>query len=100
MKTKEKSVEQYLRAEVEARGGVCIKLDPANNKGFPDRLVLLPRRTVVFAEIKRPHGGRVSEHQEAWAQRLLALGNLFWFFRSHEDVARFVETYDKEHADA
>lgn len=100
MKTKEKSVEQYLRAEVEARGGDCIKIDPANNKGFPDRLVLLPGGVAALVEAKKPSGGRVSEHQEAWAQRLLSMGFTHRYIWSREDAARFIETYDKENADA
>lgn len=100
MKTKEKSVEQYLRAEVEARGGDCIKLDPANNKGFPDRLILLPGGVATLAEVKKPSGGRVSEHQEYWAQRLRSLGFAHRYVWTREDAARFIETYDKEHANA
>lgn len=95
MKTKEKSVEQYLRAEVEARGGVCIKLDPANNKGFPDRLVLLPYSVALLIEVKRPKGGVVSGHQEVWHERLARMGHVVSVRSSVEDVDKAMGWYDR-----
>ena len=63
----EKSIEQYLRKQVVARGGMCMKLD--SEKGQPDRLVLTPLGRHVFVEVKRP-GGRVSEIQQDYHRRL------------------------------
>ena len=53
---------------------MTIKLNPFGVKGIPDRLVLLPGARVIFCEVKRPQGGRLSEHQAIWLRRLHAMG--------------------------
>jgi len=73
-RTRERSIELYLVHAVTDRQGLAIKLDPVNQRGAPDRLVLLPGGRVVFVEVKRPHGGRVSKHQRAWQRKLKRLG--------------------------
>jgi hypothetical protein len=70
----EKSVEDYLKREVERRGGLCLKLKPEGARGIPDRLVLLPNGVVLFVEVKRPRGGVVAELQHWWARRIRGLG--------------------------
>ena len=72
-RTRERSIELYLVHAVTDRQGLAIKLDPVNQRGAPDRLVLLPGGRVVFVEVKRPRG-RVSKHQRAWQRKLKRLG--------------------------
>lgn len=48
----EKTLEARLRKEVEARGGMALKLGSQNHRGLPDRLVLMPGGLTYFAEIK------------------------------------------------
>ena len=48
----EKAVEKLLVTEVKKRGGLCIKLVTTFFSGLPDRLVLLPDKTVYFVELK------------------------------------------------
>jgi chromosomal replication initiation ATPase DnaA len=52
----EKYIENYLKKEVEKRGGKAIKLLPFNFNGLPDRLCLLPGGRLFFAETKRANG--------------------------------------------
>ena len=70
----EKSVEDYLVAEVAKRGGLCIKLNPKGYKGIPDRLVVMPGGFVMFAELKRPKGGVTAQLQYWWLKRLWGMG--------------------------
>jgi hypothetical protein len=46
------------------------------SKGVPDYLILLPGR-VVFVELKRRHGGRVSPEQLEWGEALVKSGASF-----------------------
>ena len=54
-----KFVEECSKIEVKA-----IKLEVQGDKGWPDRLCLLPNGITVFVEFKRPGGGEVSQHQK------------------------------------
>ena len=56
----ENEVESYLRRRVEQAGGRCVKFVPDFARGFPDRIVLLPRGVLVWVETKRPRGGVLS----------------------------------------
>lgn len=60
---KESVVERELRERVKAQHGICVKTRAIGRRGFFDRLIVLPGPRIVFAEIKRPRGGRVSAHQ-------------------------------------
>lgn len=86
--TKEVSIELYLKSEVERCNGLCIKLVPFSLKGIPDRLIVLRGPVVIFAEVKRPSGGKISRHQQYWKRRLEALGcsHRFIFTRACVDA--------------
>lgn len=72
----ERDIEQKLRKMVEKHGGLCLKWVCPGWSGVPDRIILLPGGCVIFAETKRPKGGRLSRMQTWWHDRLRALG--FW----------------------
>ena len=42
--------------------------------GFPDLIIFLSGKRVVFVELKSSSGGRVSESQKDWMRVLLGLG--------------------------
>jgi hypothetical protein len=88
----EKSVEDYLFAEVAKRGGLCIKLNPKGYKGIPDRLVILPRGQVIFVELKRPKGGIIARLQWWWLNRLWSLGVGARFAISKAEVDELLST--------
>ncbi len=48
----EANIERYLKKSVEKMGGLCLKFISASMRGLPDRVVLLPRGRIIFAEIK------------------------------------------------
>jgi hypothetical protein len=74
--TLEKDIETKLRKMVEARGGLCLKWVCPGWSGVPDRIILLPGGRVMFAETKRPKGGKLSPLQNKWKLWLNKLG--FW----------------------
>lgn len=91
MKDLESSVEQYLRRKVEAAGGRCVKFDPGNYRGWPDRIVLLPGGVVVWVETKRPSGGRVAPAQRIAHEELLRLGQDVKIVWSKDEVDELLE---------
>ena len=72
----EKDIEKKLREMVESHGGLCLKWVCPGWSGVPDRIILLPRAHVIFAETKRPKGGKLDKLQLWWQKKLRALG--FW----------------------
>lgn len=69
----EKTLEARLRKEVEARGGMALKLGSQNHRGLPDRLVLMPGGNTYFAEIKTT-GKKPTELQRHCHEQLRSLG--------------------------
>ena len=86
---RETTVEQYLRGKVEQRGGRCVKFDPSHNRGWPDRIVILPG-TLAWVETKRPRGGVVSDAQRVAHEDLRRLGQTVVIISSREEVDRFL----------
>lgn len=70
----ENEVEGHLRRRVEKAGGLCVKFLPDFARGFPDRIVLLPRGVLVWVETKRPKGGVLSPVQKVQHVLLRRLG--------------------------
>jgi len=90
MQERERAVEQYLRRQVEARGGRCVKFDPSSARGWPDRIVLLPRGHLIWVELKRPEGGKVSSAQRVAHEELRRLGQNVVVLKSKEEVDEFL----------
>lgn len=95
----ESIVEDYFVARVEALGGVAEKTRAIGSRGYFDRVAVVPetgadietRRTVtvarvIFAELKRPKGGRLAEHQRRRRDRYVAMGAEAVVLSSKEDV--------------
>lgn len=85
----ERDIEQKLRRMVERRGGWCLKWVCPGWAGVPDRIILLPRGRVIFAETKRPKGGRLSKLQEKWHDWLVELGFEVWTIWNLDDLEAF-----------
>lgn len=95
----ESSVEEYFVARVEALGGVAEKTRAIGSRGYFDRVAVVPvwyGRThpkigqpvarVIFAELKRPKGGRLAIHQAERRDRYVAMGAEAVVLKSKEDV--------------
>lgn len=88
----EKFLEQKLVRSVRAAGGLCLKWSSPGAAGVPDRIVLLPGGRVIFVEMKRPQGGRLSRLQKWWARELLDRGFAYDCIWDEDDLQLFVET--------
>ena len=91
-RTKEVSVEDHLREQVQRAGGFCIKLPADLAAGIPDRLVILPNY-VLFVELKRPFRGRVSVTQKWWHDRLRDMGHYSAIIRTKAEVDELMRIY-------
>lgn len=69
--------------------GRFLKIKLENERGFPDRRVLLPGGVSAYVELKRPDGtGKPSPHQSYWIKVLNELGQDAFFC---EDFDTFVQ---------
>ena len=85
----EKFLEQKLVRRVKVAGGMCLKWSSPGAAGVPDRIVLLPGGRVVFVEMKRPKGGRLSKLQKWWASELTDLGFTYNCIWNENDLQEF-----------
>lgn len=90
----EKQIERYLVKETEAIGCWCLKFPPLFFRGFPDRMVLVPKSKrkparVVFVELKRL-GLQPTLIQTKVHQRLRALGFEVHVLDSKESIDTFI----------
>ena len=85
----EREIEAALVRRVKAAGGLCLKWTCPGWTGVPDRLVLLPGGLIIFVELKRPKGGRLSTMQKWWAKQLIDLGFHYDQVWDQEDLELF-----------
>ena len=85
----EKEIEKKLKDMVQQHGGLCLKWVCPGWSGVPDRIILLPGGYVIFAEVKRPKGGTLSELQKYWGKKLKALGFPCWVIWDEDDLQSF-----------
>lgn len=69
----EKTLERKLNSEIKKLGGWSVKLLPHLTTGLPDRLCLLPKGVLFFAEIKTTNK-RPTAVQELIHKKLKRLG--------------------------
>jgi hypothetical protein len=89
--TLESSVEAYLKAQVEKRGGWCVKFVPFYQAGLPDRICFLPGGRIHLVELKRPKTTRLRHAQERVRERLAALHIDVQVINSRELVDQYIE---------
>lgn len=89
MTEQERDIERALVGAVKKAGGLCLKWVCPGWSGVPDRIVLLPGGRVIFVEVKRPKGGRLSELQKKWAKILMDLGFDYYTIWSKKELELF-----------
>ena len=82
----EKDIEQKLRVTVNNLGGLCLKWVCPGWSGVPDRIILMPGGHVIFAELKRPKGGRLSPMQIFWRRKLQGFGFFVTYIFTDKDI--------------
>ena len=82
----EQEIENKLRRMVTIHGGLCLKWVCPGWTGVPDRLVLLPGGILMFVELKRPKGFKISSMQKWWKRKLSGLGFDFCFVYCEQDI--------------
>ncbi|HGH7602135.1 TPA: VRR-NUC domain-containing protein [Streptococcus pyogenes] len=64
---REKFIEEKLVSEVKKQGGLCPKFVSPGFDGMPDRIILMPKRRIAFAELKakgnKPRLLQLSRHR-------------------------------------
>lgn len=85
---RENQIESYLVMCVAGLGGEVRKVKWVGRRGAPDRLVMLPGRS-VWVELKAP-GEKVKPHQAREHERMKAMGQKVVVIDSYEGVANLV----------
>ncbi|WP_323026651.1 VRR-NUC domain-containing protein [Castellaniella sp.] len=85
---RESEIEKYLVERVKALGGEVRKVRWVGRNGAPDRLVMLPGRT-VWVELKAP-GEKCRPHQVREHERMRRMGQVVLVVDSFEGVAEVV----------
>lgn len=86
---REKDIERILVTEVKKLGGWAYKWTSPGNDGVPDRIVFLPGRPPVFAELKAA-GGKLTALQRIQISRLKGLGQDVRVLYGADEVRQFL----------
>lgn len=85
----ESELEKEVVKWVEAQGGRALKLKIENERGFPDRTIILPCGFIAFVELKRPKGStKKYEQQKRMVEWLKGQGFPAEFCETLDDVKR------------
>lgn len=90
MSVREAMLEKYLINRVRELGGKTAKMTVQGQRGWPDRLVILPGGNVALVELKRPKKGAWSWPQKQMFTELDALGMVLGALSSVEEIDDFL----------
>jgi len=90
----EKYLESRLVEEIKKRGGMALKYTSQFHRGIPDRIVLLPYRTIAFVELKTT-GKKPNLLQEAAMSKLMKLGYKCFVVDSSDMLDYFLSIMDQ-----
>jgi len=82
-------IENYLVKHVRKMGGECIKMNPHNERGLPDRGCFFPKGFVVMVECKAP-GKKPRKNQVYWLTRFKCLSLNAIYIDSRPRVDAFI----------
>lgn len=88
-KSIEKKLEKKLREQVKKLGGIALKFWCISFTGFPDRIVLMPKGRLYFAEIK-DRKKEPSRQQQAVHKMLRRLGFEVWTIKNEDLLDGFI----------
>ena len=90
MVLQENMIEQRLRKETKARGGLAFKFVSPGMSGVPDRLVLMPGGRMACVELKAP-GKHLREQQKKRKEQLEKLGFVVYAADSLEMIGGILD---------
>jgi len=90
----EKLTEKYLVKRVKALGGLTVKGNSNNFRGFPDRIICLSEGNIAFLEVKS-EGKTTTVLQQHWLDTLSDLGFKTGVADSKKSVDKFIEEVTK-----
>lgn len=98
---REKDIEKSLKDEVKKRGGIAPKWVSPGMAGVPDRLILLPKGKIAFAETKAP-GEKPRQLQVSRHRLLRRLGFRVYVIDGPESIEGVLDEIEgkKEGGDA
>lgn len=88
--TLESTIEEYFVKRIKELGGKTVKAAVPGTR-FIDRLAMLPNGVTIYAELKRPKGGRKSALQVHWIDWLAERGHVAGFAATIEEVDKLIE---------
>ena len=86
----EKHLEQKLKNQIKALGGLCLKWVSPGFTGVPDRIVLLPGGRIYLVELKYGLGG-LSRRQQLVKKQLARLGFEVHIVKGEESLTGFLK---------
>lgn len=90
---RERSVESYLKRQIELRGGICWKFLSPGNAGVPDRLVVFNSQ-LYLVELKAP-GRKPRQLQLATFSEFTERGVPVYILDSQKAVDDFISEVSK-----
>lgn len=88
----ESELEREVVRWAESEGGRALKLKLDNERGFPDRTIILPGRAIAFPELKRAKGStKRYEQQKRWVAWLQSMGLPSEFCSTLDEVKELIE---------
>ncbi len=89
----EKDIENSCVNYAKTLGCLALKLILLNIRGFPDRTILIPGRSVIFVEFKRDETCELSGSQLKYKRLLEGLGFDYFIVYSLEQFKELMEFY-------
>ena len=87
----ERDVERRLVAQLKKLGFLHVKMTPVAQRGWPDRMIVLPNRQVLWIELKAPgRESNLSPNQEIVHAKLRERGHLVLTSSSVEECLEFI----------
>lgn len=87
---REKDLEKLLVGEIKKAGGSAYKFISPGSSGVPDRIVILPRKPLMFVELKTDKG-KLTRLQASQIDKLKSLGQQVFVTRGLSGLTEFFE---------
>ncbi|MBW0761349.1 VRR-NUC domain-containing protein [Mammaliicoccus lentus] len=86
----EKSIEKYLKTNIELLNGFCLKWVSPGTKGVPDRIILMPKGKTYLVELKTEKG-KTSATQKYIHKKFKEIDHKVYILNSKIEVDKFIK---------